>query len=90
MAIAFDLDTVKVENHKIVKETEKAICVEVDVLFSSTKDSEVKNIWIPKSQIKDGRFSDWIICQKAFDIWKGHTATIFGENGRLFFSFARN
>ncbi len=49
-----------IENLKVLKETAKAICVEVVVACIHTDQYKNRNIWLPKSQIKGGVVSDWI------------------------------
>lgn len=52
----------RIENMKITAESEKA--VKIAVLMPNGKEGEM---WFPKSQIKEGVVSDWIISQKARD-----------------------
>lgn len=64
----------------VVKETEKAVQVEAEASVAFVPDwggftsSQVKyktynmNVWLPKSQIKDGKPSDWIKGKKESDL----------------------
>lgn len=85
----------------IVKETEKAIQVEIvaDVEFipcgcyvSSMVKERTYNlkIWLPKSQVKDGTPSEWITCQKEAELKEDswlNSRMMNGEVGRVSISY---
>lgn len=72
------------------RETDKALCFEATAVCEATDQERRVTVWLPKSQIKNGQASAWIIEQKAADIrerfnYRG-TLAIYGVTDAPFFA----
>ena len=55
---------------KAIKETEKAVQLEVRFEVPAVEKSITRFVWIPKSQIRNEKVSEWIFNQKLDEIQK--------------------
>ena len=61
---------------KAIKETEKAIQLEIRFENSAAEKNLSRKVWIPKSQIRDEKLTSWIFGQKIDEIQKDFRSEI--------------
>jgi len=52
----------------VIRETEKAICIEVEYDLTSIEKIVKKNFWVPKSLVNDNVIPVWFVNQKLDDL----------------------
>ena len=71
-------------NMKYFKETEKAVQVTMSIDYYLTEHTVNLKVWIPKSQMRNGKLSSWIADAKLSDYARGKAfADFFDAEGTL-------
>lgn len=67
---------------KFFKETEKAVQVKMVIDYYLVERTAVRMVWVPKSQMHDGKLTDWIAAAKLADYARGEAfADFFDAEG---------